>query len=250
MTRTPRVVKLTVVTDFICANCFVVEHELLDAISTCKDTLQLPLSFELEHIPYKLVCPSIFKENEPIAITKEEFLKKYIGPEKLAKVDAAIAKWAEEKGIPISFRGVMSQSTLAHRLCQKAFNVGGQDMQISLLLAVFKAYLQEAKDIGDIDILSDLAEQTNVMPKSEAVAFLKSNELETEVTQLCDRTRRLGITGVPVVIIDGKWLIKGGHSSEVFVQIFKKLAICNGSSSVSCTSSGSDSFAVIDTLSA
>jgi hypothetical protein len=78
-----------------------VEHELLDAISTCKDSLQLPLSFEVEHIPYQLVCSSAFNEDEPIGMTKAEFLKKYIGPEKFAKIDAAIAKWSEEKGIPM-----------------------------------------------------------------------------------------------------------------------------------------------------
>lgn len=40
-------------------------------------------------------------ENEFVGITKDDFLKKYIGPEKFAKVDAAIAKWAEEKGFPM-----------------------------------------------------------------------------------------------------------------------------------------------------
>jgi hypothetical protein len=53
----------------------------------------------LEHIPYQLVYPSNLKENEPI--TKEEFLKKYIGQEKFTKVEAAIAKWGAEKGIPL-----------------------------------------------------------------------------------------------------------------------------------------------------
>ena len=57
------------------------------------------------------------------------------------------------------------------------------------------------------------------MTAKQAVAFLKSNELETEVNQLCDKARTMGITGVPVIIIDGKWAIKGGHSSEVFVQV-------------------------------
>ena len=61
----------------------------------------------------------------------------------------------------------MSQSTLAHRLSQKAFKTGGQEKQISVILAVFKAYLQDAKDIADIDLLSDLAEQNNVMTKNE-----------------------------------------------------------------------------------
>jgi len=245
MTRTPRAVKLTVVTDFICANCFVVEHELLSAISTCKETLQLPLSFELEHIPYQLACRKTFKANEPIGMTKDEFFKKYIGPEKFAMVDAAIAKWAQEKGIPISFDGVMSHPARAHRLSQKAYKVGGQDMQISLILAVFKAFLQEAKDINDIDVLADLAEQNKVMSKDEALTFLKSSELEKEIGQLCDKSRAMGITGVPVIIIDGKWAIKGGYSSEVFVQVFKRLAICSSS-----VSSGSDSFAVVDTLTA
>ena len=69
----------------------------------------------------------------------------------------------------------MSQSNRAHRLSQKAFSVGGQDMQISFLLAVFKAYLQEAKDIGDIDILADLSEQLKVMPKDEVRRILPLN---------------------------------------------------------------------------
>ena len=86
--------------------------------------------------------------------------------------------------------------------------------------------------------------------------------METEVNQLYDKARAMGISGVPVIIIDGKWAIKGGHSSEVFVQvrffpqtcmklrsliihqIFKRLAICNNS----LVSNGSDSFVVVDTL--
>ena len=71
----------------------------------------------------------------------------------------------------------MSQSIRAHRLSQKAFKTGGQEMQISVILAVFKAYLQDAKDIASIDLLSDLAEQNNVMSKHEVrqllIAFFK-----------------------------------------------------------------------------
>ena len=43
--------------------------------------------------------------------------------------------------------------------------------------------------------------------------------MEPEVNQLYDKARAMGISGVPVIIIDGKWAIKGGHSSEVFVQV-------------------------------
>jgi hypothetical protein len=36
---------------------------------------------------------------------------------------------------------------------------------------------------------------------------------------MCDDARNKGITGVPVIIIDGKWAISGGQSSDVFVQV-------------------------------
>ncbi|KAF8982230.1 hypothetical protein BDQ17DRAFT_1437990 [Cyathus striatus] len=41
---------------------------------------------------------------------------------------------------------------------------------------------------------------------------------------MCEAARAGGISGVPVIIIDGKWAVSGGQSSDVFIQIFKKLA--------------------------
>jgi len=79
-----------------------------------------------------------------------------------------------------SFQGVMSQTTRAHRLCQKAYKQGGQKLQLALFLAIFKAYLQEGKDIADIDLLSDLAAEIEIMSK-EQVAFYFYLPLETDV---------------------------------------------------------------------
>jgi len=220
-----RVVKLTVITDFICANCCVGEHELLNAITYCKDTLQLPLAFEIEHLPFRLINSPAIAEDAP-KVGKTEFLSKHIGAERFDKLQAAISKWAEEKGIPLNFRGVMSQTTRAHRLCQKAYKMDGQKLQLPLLIAIFKASMEDGKDIADFNVLAELAEQTNVMSKQEAIAFLESDELEKEVTTMCAEARTKGITGVPMTIIDGRWAVSGGQSSDVFIQIFKKLATC------------------------
>jgi predicted DsbA family dithiol-disulfide isomerase len=134
----------------------------------------------------------------------------------------------------------MSQTTRAHRLCQKAYKIGGQNFQIPLLCAVFKAHMEDAKDIADINVLAELAESTGTMSKAEvcsafsseqmffqpltpfseqAVAFLESDELEKEVNSMCDEARSKGITGVPMTIIDGKWAVSGGQSSDVFIQV-------------------------------
>lgn len=49
--------------------------------------------------------------------------------------------------------------------------------------------------------------------------FLQSDELEKEVENMCDKARSIGITGVPLTIIDGRWAVSGGQSSDVYVQV-------------------------------
>lgn len=75
----------------------------------------------------------------------------------------------------------------------------------------------------------------------QAIEFLQSNLHEDEVLKMTEEAKAKGITGVPVYVIDGKWVLKGGQSASVFievdspfiphrvtisysVQIFKKLA--------------------------
>ncbi|KAG6857217.1 hypothetical protein H0H87_007636 [Tephrocybe sp. NHM501043] len=225
-----RVVKLTIVNDFTCPNCCIGQHELLSAVSYCQDTLQLPLSFELEHMPFRLVNSALLPSDGSTKIDKETFYTNRYGKDKFQKFESAISNWAKEKNIPISFRGVMSQSTRAHRLALKAGQIGGQQLQLPILCGIFKANLEDGKDIADIQVLAEIAETAKMMSKGEAVRFLESDELEREVDTKCEKARNIGITGVPLIIIDGKWAVSGGQSSDVFVQIFKKLAAAGVSS--------------------
>lgn len=66
-----------------------------------------------------------------------------------------------------SLHGVMSQTTRAHRLVQKAFKLGGQRLQVPLLCAIFKAHLEDGKDIADYDVLADIAESSGTMSRNE-----------------------------------------------------------------------------------
>jgi len=219
-----RVVKLSILNDVVCPNCAVAQHELLDAINHCKDDLKLPLEFQIEFLPFRLINTTTLPQDYEPKVEKIEFFNKCFGVENFTKFRETIAKWATEKGVPLTFRGVVSQSTRAHRLSRKAYRMGGAQMQLPYLTAIFRVHLEEAKDIADIDVLSDVAAEIGMMTKAEAIAFLKSNELEDEVNNMCDEARAKGITGVPLVVIDGKWAVSGGQSSDVFVQIFKKLA--------------------------
>jgi hypothetical protein len=119
-----RVVKLTVVNDFVrsfprkifsssvlfkpqvvqvCANSCIGQHELLSAISYCQDTLHLPLAFELEHMPFRLIPQECLSDNCPkeSKVSKEDFYVNKYGREKFNAIQGSVAKWAKEKGIPM-----------------------------------------------------------------------------------------------------------------------------------------------------
>jgi len=223
-----RVVKLTVISDFACPSCFVVQHELIAAMSYCKDVLQLPLDFEFQHMPFRLIGPNCLKPG--VTTDRTNFYNRYLGEEKSASLRQCVAKWGEQKSIPITWDGVIGHTTLAHRLCYKAAQIGKQDLQLKTLTAIFNAIMCDGRDISDINVLAEIAESAGVMPKDKALAFLESDEFESEVNKYADCVRAKGITGVPVTVIDSKWAVSGGQSSDVFVQIFKKLAAAGANS--------------------
>ena len=61
----------------------------------------------------------------------------------------------------------MSQTIRAHRLSRKAFELGGQEMQEKYMDAIFHAYFTEGKNVGDYEILGELAEQAGIMSKEK-----------------------------------------------------------------------------------
>lgn len=74
----------------------------MSAISYSKDTLNLPLSFELEHMPFRLISKECLTDTEGAPkVDKSTFYTKQIGKEKFSTFEKAISKWANEKGIPL-----------------------------------------------------------------------------------------------------------------------------------------------------
>ncbi|KAF7327463.1 Polyketide biosynthesis associated protein [Mycena kentingensis (nom. inval.)] len=226
-----RLVQICVVNDLICPNCAMAQHELFAAIAYCKEELKLPLCFNITFKPFRLIPEATLPSDYEPKVSKAEYFSNIFGADKFGELSASIDKWAVEKGVPISFRGVVSQSTRAHRLSRKAHHIGGMKLQLPFLIAIFRVHLQEGKDIADLDVLSDVAAEVGILSKQDALAFLKSNELEDEVNNMCDRAKLQGVTGVPFIVIDGKWALSGGQCRDVYTQIFKKMAgvpIANG----------------------
>jgi predicted DsbA family dithiol-disulfide isomerase len=117
-----------------------------------------------------------------------------------------------------------------------AWNNGGSGTQSKLLKALYQASFEREENISDIHLLAKYAEDTGVTSKTEvgracrqtlprhtnpsqAIKFLESDELLADVKRMVYVAQRNGVSGVPFTVIDGRWAISGGQSSDVFYEV-------------------------------
>ncbi|OCH94403.1 thioredoxin-like protein [Obba rivulosa] len=212
----PRTISLIILSDMMCPWCYIGQQELKRAIEAVAD---LPVSIQVEYRPYCLQ-PTLPVDG---GLDKRQWLTAKFGG-KMPEVESRVTTRAKELGIEINFDGIISHTLRAHRLCLKAWKLGGQTLQQNFLDALFVAYFTNGKNIGDPEVLGDLAEASGVMSKAETIDFLKTNECTEEVEHMMADARRKGVTGVPYTVIQNKYAAGGGLTSEVYIQIFKKLA--------------------------
>lgn len=215
-----RTIKVSVVSDLTCPWCYVGTKEIDRAIQKLDLPVDSPVKFELEHRPY-LLHPTMPDDESHL---KSEYLKAKLGSDKWEKVQAVLKARGEEVGIKFKSEGVVCSTWRGHRLLLLAWKKGGSDAQTKLLNAIYKAGFERGENVGDVDVLAAQAEETGLLSKKEAIEFLKSDDLKADVQRMVSCAQRNGVSGVPFTIIDGRWAISGGQTSEVFYKIFEKLA--------------------------
>ncbi len=72
--------------------------------------------------------------------------------------------------------------------------------------ALFQAYFVEAKNIGDIDTLVELAQQVG-LSATEARQVLTTRSYQAAIDADWQRSRAYGITGVPTFVANGRGVV-------------------------------------------
>jgi predicted DsbA family dithiol-disulfide isomerase len=86
--------------------------------------------------------------------------------------------------------------------------------------AIFKAYLEEDRNIGNLEILLDIAEEVG-LDRTKTKSFIESQEAEEIVIQSKNEALRLGINSVPSFIINNN-LIRGAYPYDSMKELFTK----------------------------
>jgi len=88
-----------------------------------------------------------------------------------------------------------------------------------LLEKLFTSYFFDGKNIGDMDILLEIAQKIG-LDKDSTRTFLQTTDDFKEVQAEDLQARNMGIGGVPCFIIDGQYALSGAQEPEAFFPIF------------------------------
>ncbi len=143
-------------------------------------------------------------------------------PEQRKANGAMIRQRAADVGFAMADRsdGRIYNTFDAHRLLHWA---GLEGRQLALKHRLFTAYFTEGRAPEDHDVLVDCAGDVG-LDADAARALLSSDRFAAEVRAEEDRWRREGISSVPTIIIDNRYVISGGQPPDAFARAIGKIA--------------------------
>jgi predicted DsbA family dithiol-disulfide isomerase len=135
----------------------------------------------------------------------------------IAAMNLRMQRLMEAEGLPYGHRTHTYNSRLAQELGAWADQQPGFD---AIHLALFQAYFVQARNIGDVEVLVDIARSVG-MPAEDARAVLTARRLAGVVDADWKRARASDVTGVPTFIC-GDSRVVGAQPYEVLEQLVRQ----------------------------
>jgi predicted DsbA family dithiol-disulfide isomerase len=88
--------------------------------------------------------------------------------------------------------------------------------------AVFKAYFEDCLDIGNEEVIIELAMKVG-LTKDDVEKALEDPLLQKTYANNCLEASNHNVSGVPTFIINGKYRIVGAQPEQTFVELFEKI---------------------------
>ncbi len=209
MTQT---VKLDILSDPICPWCYIGKTHLDKALAKVPDH-----PFVIEWHPFQL-NPEMPDEG----MDRREYLeRKFGGKDGAVRAYAPVVEHAENAGLTIDFEGMQrTPNTLdAHRLIHWA---GIEGKQNAVVDALFDAYFVQARDIGDPEVLSDIADSAG-MDAAVVLKLLKSDADREDIRKRDTHSREMGVNSVPTYIVANQHAVPGAQPPEMWEKVIGEI---------------------------
>jgi predicted DsbA family dithiol-disulfide isomerase len=127
---------------------------------------------------------------------------------------ARMKRLMDAEGLPYGRRTHTYNSRLAQELGKWADTQPGG---AALHDALYRAYFVDARNIGDVEVLIDVAQAVG-LPADEARAVLAERRFKAAVDADWTKSRAYGVTGVPTFVAAGQGVV-GAQPYEVIEQL-------------------------------
>lgn len=213
---------IDIYSDVMCPWCLIGYGQLTKALGE----LEGEIAADIRWRPFEL-NPQMPAEGEE---QEAHLQRKYGRPaEEGARLRGQMKAIAEGAGVSLSYEGegeappaMMWNTRDCHKLLAFALEQAGPELQTALKLALFRAHFNERRNLGDRAVLLDIAAEAG-LHREAAKAALDDPDLEARVLAEEAQAWDMNISGVPAMIVEGKFLIPGAQSPEVYANALRRV---------------------------
>lgn len=206
--------KIQIWSDIMCPFCYIGKRRIESAL----EQFEHKNAVEIEWKSFQLDANFVASEGDNLT---EHLAEKYQKDTDWAQeMMDNMTQNAKNSGLDFHFeKAVMANSFHAHRLLHlaKKHQLGNELKEL-----LFKAYLTDGKNIGDLETLKQLGIQVGL----DAVAIddvLQSDAYSENVKEDIEMAQKIGVQGVPFFVLDNKYAVSGAQHVETFVQTIEKV---------------------------
>lgn len=199
--------KVEIWADLVCPWCYIGERRLASALSAfahADETEIVWRSFQLD--------PDASESSDQSV--SQMLAKKYgVSLEEAEGMNAHVSELAARDGLEYHIDKAHYVNTFnAHRLNHLAADYHLQDEMGERL---FRFYFTEGGNLADSEALIALAEEVG-LPAQKAREVLQGSAYADDVRADIQQAHRLGIRGVPFMLVDGKYGLSGAQPTAMF----------------------------------
>ncbi len=205
-------IRLDIFSDPVCPWCLIGKSNLDRALEAHADH-----PFQIEWHPFQL-NPDMPAEG----VDKRDYLAARFGSvERVDQIHGQLRDTARKNGVdmdPDTPKRI--PNTLdAHRLIHWA---GLEGRQTPVVSALFRAYWKEGRDIGNPEVLADIAAGCG-MDREAVKRLLASDADASDIRARDEDARRKGVSAVPTFLIAQQYVVSGAQPPEVWGQVIEEL---------------------------
>ena len=205
-------IRLDIFSDPICPWCFIGKHNLFAALSGVDNNL-----FSIDWHPFQL-NPDMPEGG----MDRRAYLEtKFGGKEGAVQAYLPVVEHAKSAGLAINFEASIKTPNTLKALCLIHW-AKLEGCQAEIVQALFEAYFYHGKDIGDTDILVNIAAEAG-MDTDMVKRLFASGQDKLEIQERDASARNMGVRAVPTFIVAGQHVVSGSQSVEMWQSVIEDI---------------------------